>query len=185
MMATRAPNPSVTAVGIGVLILIGGALWFGWGSTQPAPSRPDAPLVLTDPTTKITVHVSGAVVDPGVVQVPAGSRVKDVVVAAGGATRAADLTQLNLASSVRDGERVIVPLRGIVQTPSDGPSGVDINRASARVLEELPGVGPVLAARIVAYRDEHGPFGAVEDLLDVIGIGEAKLAAMRDAISLP
>ena len=184
-MTARTPNPSMTAVGIGALILVGGALWFGWGTTEVAPSRPDAALVLADTDTKITVHVSGAVMDPGVVQVPSGSRVKDVVLAAGGATRVADLTQLNLASSVRDGERVVVPQRGAVQHPSVGPTGVDINTATAQGLERLPGVGPVLAARIVSHRDEHGPFIDVEDLLDVTGIGESKLAAMRDAISSP
>lgn len=185
MMTARAPNPSMTAVGIGALVLVAGALWFGWGTTEAAPTRPDAPMALAGTDTNITVHVSGAVLDPGVVQVPSGSRVKDVVLAAGGATGAADLTQINLASSVRDGERVIVPHRGAVQDPSGGPAGVDINTATAQGLEGLPGVGPVLAARIVAYRDEHGPFGEVEDLLDVTGIGESKLAAMRDAISTP
>jgi len=111
--------------------------------------------------------------------------VQDVVLAAGGATRAADLTQLNLASSVRDGERVVVPHRGAVQDSSGGPAGININTATAQGLEGLPGVGPVLAARIVAHRDEHGHFNAIEDLLDVTGIGESKLAAMRDAISTP
>ena len=185
IMTARAPNPSMTALGIGALVLVGGALWFGWGTTEVAPSRPDAVLALADADTEITVHVSGAVLDPGVVQVPSGSRVMDVVLAAGGATRVADLTQINLASSVRDGERVIVPRRGVGQAPSGGLAGVDINTATAQGLEDLPGVGPVLAARIVAHRDEHGLFSEVEDLLDVVGIGESKLAAMRDAVSSP
>jgi competence protein ComEA len=138
-----------------------------------------------DPVASIAVHVSGAVLDPGVVRVPANSRVLDVVIAAGGATRAADLTRINLAASVRDGERVIVPFEGELESESPGGRGVDLNEATATALEGLPGVGPVLAARILAYRDEHGPFDTVEDLLDVPGIGEAKLAAMRDAISAP
>ena len=131
------------------------------------------------------MHVSGAVLNPGVVKVPPRSRVLDVVVSAGGATHSADLTRINLAATVRDGERVVVPLAGEIESESAMDVGVDINAGSAVGLEELPGVGPVLAARIVAYREEHGLFDAVEDLLDVPGIGEAKLAAMRDSISAP
>jgi len=184
-MTARAPNLSITAVGLGVLILVGGALWFGVGATSPPPARSVALPVIVDPESTVTVHVSGAVLDPGVVQVAPGSRVMDVIVAAGGAIHSADLTQVNLASTVRDGERVVVPFEGVVgATPAIG-SGVDLNSATAAGLEELPGVGPVLAARIVAYREERGPFEAVEDLLDVPGIGEAKLAGMRDAIATP
>jgi competence protein ComEA len=131
------------------------------------------------------VHVSGAVLDPGVVMVPPDSRVMDVVIAAGGATRTADLTHVNLAAAVRDGDRVVVPFEGEAAGALTTMAGIDLNAASVSGLQELPGVGPVLAARIVAHRDENGPFTTVEDLLDVPGIGEAKLAAIRDAISSP
>ncbi len=160
-------------------------MWFGLGTTDAAPPRPETVVTASIPGTSITVHVSGAVRDPGVVIVPSDSRVMDVVIAAGGATPAADLGQLNLAAAVRDGERVIVPFEGAVAIKAPGDGGVDINSATVAGLEELPGVGPVLAARIVAYRDEHGPFTEVEDLLGVAGIGEAKLAGMRDDISSP
>jgi competence protein ComEA len=130
--------------------------------------------------------VSGAVNRPGLVTLPASSRVADAIAGAGGAKPGADLAGLNLASSVDDGDQIVVPLVGAEPLPGQpADRGIDINRATATELEDLPGVGPVLAARIVAYRDLHGPFAAVEDLLDVGGIGEAKLAAMRDSIATP
>lgn len=184
-MTARASNLSVTALGFGVLVLVGGAVWFGLGTTDAPPAKPDVTADVDDTMAAITVHVSGAVRDPGVVMVPASARVMDVVIAAGGATRIADLTKINLAATVTDGERVVVPIEGQAETVIGADNGVDLNTATAPGLEGLPGVGPVLAARIVGYREEHGPFSTVEDLLDVSGIGEAKLAAMRDAISSP
>ena len=95
-------------------------------------------------------------------------------------------TAINLASPVRDGEQIVVPSRvsaGSPGAPADGK--VHLNAATAGQLEEIPGVGPVLAERIVAVRSEMGGFVAVEDLLDVPGIGEAKLAAMRDMVVVP
>jgi competence protein ComEA len=134
----------------------------------------------------LVVHVSGAVNRPGLVTLPAASRVADAIAGAGGATTGADLAGLNLASSVRDGDQIVVPLVGAEPMPGQATDrGIDINRATATELEDLPGVGPILAARIVAYRDLHGPFAVIEDLLDVGGIGEAKLAAMRDSIAAP
>ncbi len=140
----------------------------------------------TEVTATITVHVAGAVVDPGLVVVAVDARVADAVAAAGGALPAARLSGLNLAGPLRDGEQVVVP-------GGDGAGGppppirdgrVRINVAGAGDLEALPGVGPVLAERIASFRDANGPFETVEDLLDVPGIGEGKLAAMRDAVSL-
>jgi competence protein ComEA len=136
-----------------------------------------------------TVHVSGAVVNPGLVELSPGARVADALAAAGGSRSDADLGSLNLASPVRDGDQIIVPDlseigdRAFGSVDTDGR--VNINTAAADELENLPGVGPVLAARIIEYRDTHGPFGEVEDLLDVPGIGEAKLASMRESITLP
>ena len=184
-MTARASHLSFTVVGLGGLVLVGGVLWFGLGTTEPAQLRPEADPVSRVDGSSITVHVSGAVLDAGVVIVPSDSRVMDVVLAAGGATLAADLTGINLAATVRDGERVIVPFNGETGAPSATVDGVDLNAADVSGLEALPGVGPVLAVRIVAHREENGPFTSVEDLLDIPGIGEAKLAAMRDAISAP
>jgi competence protein ComEA len=133
------------------------------------------------------VHVSGAVLVPGMIEVPSGSRVADAVAAAGGALPDADLTMLNLAAPVGDGQHLVVPVAGAGNgaAGSSADDRVRINTAGVADLERLPGVGPVLAERIVRHREAYGPFGAVEDLLDVPGIGEAKLAALRESVRLP
>jgi competence protein ComEA len=185
-VARPAANLQVT-VGLGaVVILVGGAIWFGFG---PDPEPPTVPVVTVEAelNTMLTVHVSGAVLRPGVVVVAASGRVADALAAAGGATRDADLSMLNLAATIRDGDLITVPSISAPGVISQQPDviGTDINRASASQLEGLPGVGPVLAERIVEYRDKNGPFTEIEDLLDVSGIGEAKLAGMRDDIVPP
>lgn len=184
-MNRASTNLQATVIGVAVIAVLGGVLWFGLGpqTDPPAPVVVEPEAAVAPP---ITVHVSGAVIRPGVVTVGSQARIADVVAAAGGASRAADLSAINLAAPVRDGESIVVP-----ETSPDGVSrattvsGVDINGATSGELEALPGVGPVLASRIVAYRDANGPFATVEDLLDVPGIGEAKLAGMRDDITRP
>ncbi|MCZ7532798.1 MAG: helix-hairpin-helix domain-containing protein [Acidimicrobiia bacterium] len=186
-MASRGTNLSVTSVGLAFLVLVGGALWFGIGTTPGASSAAPVDVVHTETglDALITVHISGPVVVPGVVAVPEGSRVADAVAAAGGATRDADLGRLNLAAPIRDGEQIIVP--AVVDTPDAGAqtssARFDINTADEAGFEALPGIGPVIAERIVAYRDEHGPFETLESLLDVPGIGESKLDAIRSALA--
>lgn len=147
----------------------------------------------------VVVHVAGAVADAGIVTLPAGSRIAAAVERAGGAARDADLGRLNLARPVVDGERVYVPRVGEDDPPPEAAPGagaasaaaggsgaapgvVDLNSADATVLETLPGIGPALAARIIAWRAEHGRFASVEDLLDVSGIGDAKFADLRDRV---
>jgi len=140
------------------------------------------------------VHAAGAVARPGVYRVVAGGRVADVLDAAGGPAHDADLDQVNLAAKVTDGERVYVPHRGqavpAVATggAAAGASGaaggaaagpVDLNTATLEQLDALPGVGPATAQAILDYRAEHGRFAQVQELLEVRGIGEAKLAAIR------
>lgn len=170
------------AAGAVVLAAAGAGLWYG----GRAPAEPPVSVVpLAGPESAITVHVAGEVRSPGVVRVPAGSRVGVAVAAAGGALPDADLTRVNLAAPLVDGQQVVVPGRGEESEAAPADGRIRLNAADAEELEALPGVGPVLAARIVAYREEHGPFGAVEDLLDVPGIGEAKLAALRDAVLVP
>lgn len=171
----------VGAVAIGIAGIAGAFLLWPTASAVPqieiAPPRTMAGM--------ITVHVSGRVALPGLVSLPAGARVADAVVAAGGALPGADLASLNLAAPITDGQQLVVPevTASGGRAPSDGR--VRINTADVSALEVLPGVGPVLAARIIAYRDTHGPFAVIEDLLDVPGIGESKLAAMRDAVVVP
>jgi len=179
-------NLQITVGAVAVVALVGGAIWFGSG---PDPEPPAAPVVAVgaEMAAMVTVHVSGAVLHPGVVVVDAGGRVADALAAAGGASRGADLSRLNLAAPIRDGDLITVPriaAHGEVSAQPDS-EGIDINRAAAAQLEGLPGVGPVLADRIISYRDENGPFGEIEDLLDVPGIGEAKLAGMRKDIAWP
>jgi len=177
------------AVVAGALVLaVGAGVWYGSGRTPPATAIPGVGVGISSTTVAATivVHVSGAVLHPGLVTVPADGRVADGIAAAGGATGGADLGSINLAAPLSDGEQIVVPMPGAARRPAASTSdGVDLNRATATELEALPGVGPVLAARIVAYRDLNGPFATVEDLLDVGGIGEAKLAAMREAIAVP
>lgn len=176
---------------VGVLVLAGaGAVWF-WPRIAPV-EEPVEPVVASGETVPgVTLHVSGAVASPGLVHVPAGSRVADAIAAAGGVLPGADVGSLNLAAPVRDGEQLRVA--DAVEFGAGGGGGGDppddgrvhINDADAATLELLPGVGPVLAARILAHREQHGSFASVEDLLDVPGIGEGRLAVMRDVIAIP
>lgn len=148
-------------------------------------SVPEPPVESSVSAGMVEVHVSGWVVAPGVVTVPDGAIVADVVMAAGGLVRGADTTALNLAAPVRSGDQIIVPGPGETAAGPTNTSGgrLSLSRASASELETLPGVGSVTAGRIVAFREENGPFREVEDLLQVPGIGEAKLAAIRDLVT--
>ncbi len=170
------------AVGVGIGFL---------GGAEPLPPEsvvPADPAGAGQPGPEIVVHVAGAVVEPGLVHLPPDSRVADAIAAAGGLSIDALETAINLAAPLADGAQVVVP------SATDGADGtgaaaddglVHVNQATAADLERLPGVGPVLAQRIVDHRDDDGPFQSVEDLLDVPGIGESKLAAMRDHLSIP
>lgn len=142
----------------------------------------------------VIVYVAGAVVRPGVYPVATGARVGDAVGAAGGTTPDADLDTLNLASKLADGDRVFVPHKGqpppAVIGPGSGgdsstPSGpVNLNTASAEQLETLSGVGPATSQAIITWRQQHGGFRSVQDLLQVRGIGPAKLEALRDQVTV-
>ncbi len=151
----------------------------------PKPSEPP-PIEIVGRTNRrvVTVHVSGAVSRPGLVTLAANSRVADAIVAAGGATPDARLGALNLAATLGDGARLVVP-SDVSGAAADAGGLVRVNTADLDELEQLPGVGPVLARNIAEYRDQNGPFDVVEDLLAVPGIGEVKLAAMRDAVLVP
>ena len=163
---------------VGVFVLVAGAVVAGllFGDSPEAP--PAVSIVASADAPTLTVHITGAVQRPGLVNVPAGSRVADVVAAAGGLTTDATLTGLNIAAPARDGSQIIVPTATASATD---PGFVSMSTATEDELSTLPGVGPVLASRIVSYRLQHGPFSTMEDLLDVPGIGEAKLASLRDA----
>lgn len=143
----------------------------------------------------VIVHVAGAVKEPGIVELRPGDRVVDALRAAGGATSKADLGALNLARPVTDGEQVYVPLPGesppapaAVAGSSGGGGGVgsdgvvDLNTADAQALDSLPGVGPVLAERILDWRLEHGRFTSVDELAEVSGIGDKLLSQIREKV---
>ena len=175
-------------IGVGAVLAVAAlaGAWFGGRPPQPPPVEV-VPAGTEAAAGRVTVHVSGAVARSGLVALAAGSLVADAVAAAGGATPAADLTAINLAGPVRDGDHLVVPVRGADGgMPGHTVDGrIRVNSASALELERLPGVGSVTAGRIIAHREEHGPCKVVEDLLDVPGIGEGKLAAMRDAVIVP
>lgn len=158
-------------------------------------SGPGSTATAGSPATAVTVtvHVAGQVVHPGVYALAAGDRVADAIVAAGGPSAQADGDQLNLAARVADGERIYVPKQGEPVPPQSGPGGgaaatgppsgpVDLNSATAEQLDALPGVGPATSAAIITYRTSHGRFRSVTELLEVPGIGPAKLEALRPLV---
>ena len=139
------------------------------------------------------VHIAGAVNRPGLYRLQPGSRVDDAIRAAGGPTPEADLNALNLATKVKDGDKVLVPKRG--ETGGGGGAGeggsaqaqsqtVNLNTATADQLDALPGIGPSLAQRIVTYRTQHGGFRTVDELQKVPGIGPAKFAQLKDLVTV-
>ncbi|RIK17507.1 MAG: competence protein ComEA [Acidobacteria bacterium] len=167
----------------------------------PPGARPDGEEAGAD----LVVHVTGAVEEPGVVELPAGSRVVDAVRAAGGLTGEADQSSVNLARTLVDGEQLWVgrpgeePPAGWSPPAAEGPgrgaggaagaSGaqpapLDLNTATQADLEELPGIGPVTAGHILAWRDEHGRFSRVDELLEVSGIGERTLAQLEPLVTV-
>ncbi|MDR0625677.1 MAG: ComEA family DNA-binding protein [Bifidobacteriaceae bacterium] len=159
-------------------------------------SAPDDELVV--------VYVTGAVATPGVFELEIGARLVDALELAGGALEGADLASLNLAAQLIDGERIYVPWPGETPPPVIGPdrsggagssssggsegalgsdSGkVNVNQASAEALTALPGIGPVLAQRIVDFRDANGPFAELNDLSEVTGIGSKILAGLSESV---
>lgn len=134
---------------------------------------------------EVVVHVVGQVLQPGLVHLPAGARLADAIDAAGGAGPEADLAAINLARVLTDGEQVVVPRPG-EQPQSAGAAGgdpaIDLNTAATADLDTLPGIGPVLAQRIVDWRTEHGAFTAVDELAEVRGIGSSLLEGLRDLV---
>ncbi len=127
----------------------------------------------------VTVHVAGAVKSPGLYQLPIGSRIADAIAAAGGTTKKSAADSVNLARELVDGEQILVGAQGI-----SGQVGISINSSSAEQLEELPGIGPVLAERIVDHRTAQGPFTAIDQLAEVSGIGDSVLEKIRSAATL-
>ena len=182
---------------IGVLagLLLAGGIWVG----ARAPQGENVELRPAPTPEPLRVHVAGAVVRPGVYALSEDSRVTDAVEAAGGFVAEADKNALNLAARLDDGERLDIPyVAGFVAadtqgfvvvtegTPSPlaGADLVNINTASAEELDKLPGIGLTTAQRIIAYRTDNGPFAAIEDIINVSGIGTATYDEIKDLITV-
>ena len=178
-----------------VLVVLTGIILFQALRRQPPPIllstvTPPAPAGPTPTPRPLRVYISGAVQQPDVYLFAPDSIVKDALLAAGGPSGDADLDRINLAMPLVDGQQVYVPHRGEenppVQLPSRAsvPGGkVNINTADLSELDSLPGIGPVMAQRIVDYRQTHGPFGRPEDITNVPGIGPATFDDIRDLIT--
>jgi competence protein ComEA len=179
------------------VLLFGSRLLSHGGSAAPPPPTLPPPTFATTtaPPAPAVVHVVGAVRRPGLYRLGQGARVADAVARAGGATRKADLSLVNLAALVSDGEQVVVPRRGAgvaaagaAAGAASGASGiprgpVHLNSATVDQLDALPGVGPVTAQKIVDYRQKHGAFTSVDELDAVSGIGPARLDQLRDLVA--
>lgn len=156
------------------------------------PPRGEPVTLYPPPTARpLSVHICGAVTSAGVYSLPVDALVADALQAAGGASSLADLDSINLAARVADGQKLFIPylqptsISGETQEKQPAGDGlVNLNLAEAPELERLPGIGPATAKKIVEYRQAHGPFLAVEDLLQVSGIGETKLEQLRDLVTV-
>lgn len=180
-----------------VAVLGGAGLWYARSLPKPvtiAESGPGAAQQVSSspsPSVSVIVDVAGAVRQPGVYEFVEGDRVIDAIERAGGSLPKADLSLLNLAAPLADGTQILVPKTGpaVAGVPGGTAPGsssglININSASATELEALSGIGEVLAATIVEYRDQNGPFASVEDLMDVSGIGPATLDEIRDQVTV-
>ncbi len=175
---------AVLAVVLTVLVVLHGRPQAVSAPPITAAGVPVGQSAAPEPTGDIVVSVGGKVARPGVVTLPAGARVVDAVQAAGGPTEPGAVGLMNLARRLVDGEQVLVGVEPPPGAPA-GPGGVpgdsrvDLNAADASGLEQLSGIGPVLAERIIAWREEHGRFTSVDQLREVSGIGEAKFASIK------
>lgn len=173
-------------------------VWSERPRAEPVPALPAVtvgdtatPAASAAPAGPLVVSVSGKVRRPGLVEVPDGSRVADVVKAVGGVLPGADLTGLNLARKVTDGEQIAVGVPVASEAPSGGaaatpaPGGkVDLNSATAAQLDTLPGMGPVTVQKILDWRTKNGRFARVDQLREIDGIGERRFAQLRELVTV-
>ncbi|HKF14740.1 MAG TPA: ComEA family DNA-binding protein [Gaiellaceae bacterium] len=174
-------------------LFLGGRYLAGIGSARE--SRPTATAsageLRAEPRPRLVVHVVGAVRRPGLYRLADGARIADALRRAGGATRRADLSLVNLAAPISDGTQIVVPKRVASAQPGSPGAGeepaaagpVHLNTATVEQLDELPGVGPVTAQKIVDYREQHGAFSSVDDLDAIPGIGPARLEQLRELVA--
>ncbi len=199
---------ALAVVAVAVALGLGVTAWWSLRS-EPVPVAPPGPLAATSPLAEpaveaapadptqgsgsVTVDVTGKVRRPGIVVLETGARVVDALREAGGARPGAELSELNLARVLVDGEQVVVgvppPATGLPPTAAASPGApggalVDLNTADLPLLETLPEVGPVTAQAILTWREEHGGFTAVSELLEVDGIGDATLATISPFVTV-
>lgn len=182
-------------IGLLLGLLLAGGVWLA----ARAPQGESVELRPAPTPEPIQVHVAGAVVRPGLYDMPEGSRVMDAIEAAGGLVAEADKNGLNLAARVEDAQKLEVPfVAGFVPeadqgfavisdgtpSPSGGEELVDINIASLEELDALPGIGPTTAQKIIAYREENGPFARIEDIVNVSGIGAVAYENIKELITV-
>lgn len=170
----------------GLLVVAAGAIAV-LALRERAAGVPPLEILLPTPTAVpniVVVHLAGQVARPGVYSFPAGTRLHEAIDAAGGPTADAELDALNQAQPIRDGQRYLIPRRGEIASAPAASQLLDLNLASAQDLERLDGIGEELARRIVAYRQEHGPYRRVEDLLAVQGIGTTLLQRLRSQVTV-
>jgi competence protein ComEA len=178
-----------------VLLVAGYLAWRAQPHPEPVTPVPSASRAVAPAPSPsaafIVVAVQGKVARPGLVRLPAGSRVADAIAAAGGALPGVDLSLVNLARKLTDGELLVIGLPGVAAdggaAGTAGPGAgakVNLNTAGLTELEALPGIGPALAQHIVDYRTQHGEFRTVDELRQVSGIGDAKFAAVKDLVTV-
>jgi competence protein ComEA len=183
---------ALVVVPLVALLSVAGSRLAGVGASEgPATASRIAPLERDQgagaEAPRLVVHVVGAVRRAGLFRLPEGARVADALTRAGGPTVRADLSLVNLAAPLADGQQVVVPRRG---PPGSAPAGapttgmkVSLAMATVEQLDELPGIGPITAQKIVDWRATHGPFRSVEDLDAIPGIGPARVEQLRDLVT--
>jgi len=177
------------ALVLALVLIFGARHLLRAGTPAQAPAVAAAAPIRAEEGPALVVHVVGAVRRPGLYKLPQRSRVADAVARAGGSTRHADLSLINLAAPVSDGIQVVVPVRapaaaapaGQATGAGSAPAGpVHLNTATIEQLDSLPGVGPVTAQKILDYRQKHGAFSSLEELDAIPGIGPARMEQLRD-----
>jgi len=178
--ALKATITVIAVVGFGVYVFSSSF------SSQPKVtlSKPSSSSSQDVKSPSIYIHVAGAVRKPGIYQLDSGSRVFDAVLLAGGFTQKANQTSVNMARILNDGEQLLVSSGSSNAQLQQESSLISLNQASSSQLEDLPGVGPALAGRMVDWRTANGGFKSKEDLLNVAGIGDKLFAAVKDLVTL-
>jgi competence protein ComEA len=196
-MADLTPRQLALCVAGAVLMVVLGLGQLRRGGGDTVAASPGAATIAVDEDGgggRLVIHVAGAVRQPGVYRLRSGARVDDAVQRAGGATRRADLGGLNLAAELEDGRQVLVPERARQAGAGGGAAApaqeqapgqpLNLNTATLEQLDTLSGIGPLTAQKILEFREERGGFGSVEELGEIPGIGDKRLATLREEVTL-